>query len=255
MVDKLIDVNNPYTQMQQSRYNYLADFDAAHSGWRSNEPKSFAVTLLEAHNEYEDYKTYLWKDIPDLKQKDVLDFGCGPGRNLLKYHDTFNSIDGVDLATKNLETARQWLTSSGLTADKFKLYKNDGITLMGIPSQSYDVVMSTICLQHISVYDIRFNLLKEFHRVLRPNGYVTLQFLYTAKKPNTVKYYDNKYDADDSNGAYDCVVENPDYIKSDLEKLGFTNFNYYIRPSIEVLGGVRNDFSDWEWIFINAQKI
>ena len=240
--------------MQQATYNRLADYDASFLGWGADEPKEFGVVLLEAHNEYEDYKTYLWKDITDLKNKDVLDFGCGPGRNLLKYHDTFRSIDGVDLALKNLYTARRWLAGKGLDTNKFKLYKNDGVSLAGIPSEAYDVVMSTICLQHISVYDIRYNLLKEFHRVLRPGGYVTLQLLYTAKKPNTVAYHVNKYDADDSNGAYDCVVENPDFVKKDLEEIGFTNFNYYIRPSIEVLGGVRNEFSDWEWIYINAQK-
>lgn len=241
--------------MQQLRYDHLANYDSSFLGWNAGEPKEFGVVLLEAHNDAEDYKTYLWKDITDLKNKDVLDFGCGPGRNLLKYHDTFRSIDGVDLALKNLYIARRWLAANGLNPDNFKLYKNNGVDLDGIPSESYDVVMSTICLQHISVYDIRYSLMKEFHRVLRPGGYVTFQMLYSAKKPNTVKYYENKYDADDSNGAYDCVVEDAEYVKKDLEQIGFTNFNSYVIPTIEVLGGKRNDFSDWEWIFINAQKI
>lgn len=28
----------------------------------------------------------------------VLDFGCGPGRNIVKYNKRFNRIDGVDIA-------------------------------------------------------------------------------------------------------------------------------------------------------------
>lgn len=247
--------DNPYTRTQQEKYNGLAIYDGSEPGWDPGQQERFAVAILKAHNSHKDYETYLWKDIPDLTSKDVLDFGCGPGRNLIHYAHTFRSIDGVDLAAGNLDLARRWLRTNGLNPDLFKLYKNDGVNLNGIPDSSYDIVMSTICMQHISVYDIRYQLMKEFYRVLRPSGFITLQLLYTAEKPNTVKYYDNYYDAKDTNGAHDCLVENPDYVKKDLEQIGFTNFKYYIRPSAELLGGKIGPMTDNEWIYVNAQKV
>lgn len=247
MTDK-INADNIYTRTQQAKYNQLASHDAGPG-------RGFSDAILRAHNGHEDYRIFLWKDIPDLSSKDVLDFGCGPGRNLVFYANTFKSIDGVDLAQENLELAKEWLSSAGLDVNKFKLYKNDGVSLDGIPDNSYDVVMSTICFQHISVYDIRYQLLKEFYRVLRPGGYITLQLLLDSEKPGTVKYYDNFYGAGDTNGAHDCTVENPEYVKSDLEKIGFTNFHHYIRPSAELLGGKIGPMTDNNWLYVNAQKV
>ena len=241
---------NLYTKMQQKIYDKLAAKDAVQRGFLPNEQKSGMVLGLEAHNNCEEYEN-LWKDISDLESKDVLDFGCGPGRNLIHYHNIFKSIDGVDLAEKNLTTARKWIRGAGLDPIKFRLFKNDGVSLDCIHDESYDVIMSTICMQHISVHEIRYGLLEEFYRVLRPSGYVTLQFLLTADKPGTVKYYDNYYDASDTNGAADCVVENPEYVEKDLEAIGFTNFHSYIRPAAEVMG----PSTDKEWVFINAQKV
>lgn len=235
-----------YANMQQDKYNALAEFDSG----GGLEITGFAKQFLTAHNNNPDYE-YLWKDIPNWKEKDVLDFGCGPGRNLVKYHDRFRSIDGVDIAEKNLEMARRWLARENLNPYNFKLYKNNGVDIREVPTQSYNIVMSTICLQHISAHETRFGLLQEFYRVLRPGGYVTFQMLFTSEKPGTVKYYDNQWDVNDTNGAADCLVENPEYVKSDLEKIGFTNFHYYLCPAN---GGHRSKMEDWEWIFVNAQK-
>jgi ubiquinone/menaquinone biosynthesis C-methylase UbiE len=245
---KKIDANNTYTQTQQAKYNQLAAHDAGGG-------RGFSDAILRAHNGHEDYKTFLWKDIPDLSSKDVLDFGCGPGRNLVFYANTFKSIDGVDLARQNLEMAYQWLAEEGFDVSKFKLFETNGVDLSNIPDESYDVVMSTICLQHISVHEIRYQLLEEFYRILRPNGFITVQLLLDSEKPGTVKYYDNLYDAGDTNGAHDCTVENPEYVKSDLEKIGFTNFHHYIRPSAELLGGKIGPMTDNNWLYVNAQKV
>jgi len=247
----MINPNNQYTKLQQHIYDGLALDDAGQIGFRPNEPKSGMVQGLMDHNDHLDYEIYLWKDISDWKSKIVLDFGCGPGRNLIKYHDRFQQIDGVDIAQQNLEIAQRWIKGSGLDLRNFKLIKNNGIDLKEIEDESYDVVMSTICLQHISVYEIRFNLLKEFYRVLRPNGYITLQLLLSSDKPGTVKYYDNHYDAQGTNGAADCVVENIEYVKDDLEKNGFGMFHSYVRPT--AIKG--RPSMDNEWLFVNAQKV
>lgn len=240
----MIDADNNFTKLQQQEYDRLArlDVDRNHNG-----------NILQIYDEY--FASHLWRYIPNIRDKDVLDFGCGPGRNLIYYHNKVKSIDGVDIAELNLETARQWIRNNGWNVAQFNLYKNDGVSLYPILDNSYDVVMSTICMQHISVYDIRFNLLREFHRVLRPGGHVTLQFLYSTQKPNTVSYWSNIADVIGTNGAADCVVSNVDWVIGDLEKIGFNNCNHHITQAFTSDGLAPRSTDDGEWLFITGQKL
>jgi SAM-dependent methyltransferase len=240
----MIDSNNTFTRTQQQVYDHLAELD---------KDRDTNGNVLQIYDDY--FAAHLWRSIPDLATKDVLDFGCGPGRNLIYYHGKVKSIDGVDLAAKNLDTARRWITNNGWDVSQFKLYKNDGVRLGEIPSDSYDVVMSTICMQHISVHEIRQNLLQEFHRVLRPNGMVTLQFLYSTDKPNTVDYFDNRYDAPSTNGAADCVVGDVRHVINDLSSAGFTTVSYHITQAFTSDGLPPTRHDDKEWLFITGQKV
>lgn len=235
--------------MQQTWYDHLAQVDSIRDG----SGQLIQPRVIEVYNEY--FEQRLWRYIPNLRDKDVLDFGCGLGRNLVYYTGKVNLIDGVDIAEHNLELIREWLRVKNYNVDDYKLYKNDGVSLNGIPSNSYDVVMSTICLQHISVHSIRYNLLSEFYRVLRDNGYITLQFLYSTEKPNTVEYFSDVWDAEGTNGARDCVVGDVSNVISDLKKIGFTNFNYFIDQAFTSDGLPPTPVDDREWLFITAQKM
>lgn len=240
----MINKENKYTQMQQMWYDGLAVLD-------SN--RNINGNPLQMYDEY--YAQRLWRYIPDLQDKDVLDFGCGPGRNLIYYTGKVKSIDGVDIAARNLVTAREWIINNNFDINKYRLYKNDGVSLDVIDDEMYDIVMSTICLQHISVYSIRSNLLSEFNRVLKPNGYVTLQFLYSTDKPNTVDYFSDFWDADGTNGARDCVVGDVTHVITDLEKAGFGNIEYFIDQAFTSNGLPPTSVDDKEWLFVTGQKL
>lgn len=244
----MIQANNSYTQMQQQWYDELAWMDSGRDGnGILSQPQ-----VLTVYDQY--YFDRLWRFIPDISNKKVLDFGSGLGRNLVFYTGKVKSIDGVDIAERNLSLTKEWLSFNGFDLDNYKLYKNDGVSLNGVPSTSYDIVMSTICLQHISVHQIRYNLLSEFHRVLNSNGYVTLQFLYNTNKPNTVDYFSNDLTVTGTNGARDCVVKDVSNVIGDLEKIGFTNINYFIDQAFTSDGLPPKDVDDKEWLFITAQK-
>lgn len=199
-----------------------------------------------ALNNYADFE-YLFKDIEDLEDKIVLDFGCGPGRNLVLYGNTVKRIDGVDIADNNLTAARIFLKSEDLDLKDFTLYKCNGYDLSDIEDSKYDLVISTITFQHICVYDIRFNYLKEFYRILKPNGQISIQMGFGKNNREARDYYENFYEASATNGFYDTRVDRIEQIKNDLDKIGFTNFNYHIRPPGP------GDFHE-NWIFFNAQK-
>lgn len=235
--------------MQQAWYDHLAEMD----GRRDDAGRWLYPLNLIGYDAY--YEQRMWRYIPELHTKDVLDFGCGVGRNLVYYTGKARSIDGVDIAEKNLQLARDWLRIKNYNVASYRLYKNDGVSLNGIPDEMYDVVMSTICMQHISVYSIRYNLLSEFYRVLRNNGYITIQFLYSTDKPNTVDYFSETWDAQGTNGARDCVVGDVNNVILDLEKIGFTNFNYFVDQAYTSNGLPPTPVDDKEWLFITAQKI
>jgi SAM-dependent methyltransferase len=204
------------------------------------------VGNFHAQNAWRDYDDFLFRDIEgDLKTKTVLDFGCGPGRNLVKFNNLFKRIDGVDISRINLENAQVWAGYNNIATTSV-LFLCNGVNLNGIQDQSYDIVMSTICMQHICVYTIRLNYLKEFYRVLKAGGRVTIQMGF-GEKNSACEYYDNKYDATATNGDCDTKVTDPAQLEQDLTSIGFTDFKYYIRP----VGP--GDYHE-NWIFFSALK-
>ena len=232
--------NNKYTIMQKTQYENNAKEWSIHN-------LSPVVGSFNQHNIWKDYE-FLFKDIENVEQKKCLDFGCGPGRNLVKYARKFKRIDGVDIAQKNLDNAALWIKHNNLDPQDHTLFLCNGVDLNGIGDAEYDIVMSTICMQHICVYDIRLNYLQEFYRVLKDGGHITIQMGYGTPSPKTVDYYDNYYDALTTNRGCDTSISNYTQVEIDLVSIGFKNFTYYIRPTGP------GDFHPY-WIFFNAQKI
>ena len=233
--------DNKYTKMQQSQY----DCDA---GLWTTEHRDPVVGTFDLHNAWTDYE-YLFSSIPKetWPELDVLDFATGPGRNLVLYHNRFRSIDGVDISDVNLSNAEKWIAHNSLDTSKFRLYSCNGVDLSEIPDARYDVVMSTIAMQHICVYDIRYQYLKEFFRVLRPGGWVTLQMGFGSPHPATVPYHTNHYDAERTNRGCDVEVASPSQLEDDLLSIGFKEFEYTLRPK-----GPGDCHP--QWIFFNARK-
>lgn len=212
-----------YSSMQLESYNREASL------W-SIDHRDAVVGTFDLHNQWPDYEK-LFVDLPETTNMDVLDFGTGPGRNLVKYANRFKSMDGVDICGKNIENAKIWIEHNKLDSTKFGLYTCNGINLENISSNRYDLVMSTICMQHICVYEIRKNYMKEFLRVLRPGGYISIQMGFGTPSPLSVSYYENYYDASSTNRGCDVAISNPDEIKNDLYDLGFIDFKYHLGPT------------------------
>lgn len=233
----MVDEDNKYTKMQKNQYDLEAH------AW-STENRDPVVGSFDLHNNWKDYDDFLFKNV-DTTNKLALDFGCGPGRNIVKFANRFAAIDGVDISEINLHNAKLWCEKSGGPVPN--LFQNNGIDLSIINSSKYDIVFSTICLQHICVYDIRFSFLKEFYRILQPGGHLCCQMGFGTNHPCTVGYFDNNYDATVTNSGCDTRVEDSKQIEIDLEKIGFKDFSYDIRP-------VGPGDLHTNWIFFRATK-
>lgn len=216
-----MDPNNKYTKMQQNQY----DVEAA--TW-TIENKDPVVGSFDKHNNWSDYDNFLFKNI-NTAGKIALDFGCGPGRNIVKFTNQFQRIDGADISQVNLDNAITWCKANNVNVPR--LFNNNGVDLSTIESEYYDVVFSTICLQHICVHEIRFNFLKEFYRILKPGGVICLQMGFGPGHIRTVGYFDNNYDAQQTNSGHDTRIDSPDELEKDLSQIGYHSFEYDIRPT------------------------
>ena len=233
---------NSYAAMQQTYYEKAA------SQWSINDI-DHVVGSFHAHNNHADYQEFLVGGFPNPKEMTVLDFGCGPGRNLVRFGPQFKRMDGVDISANNLTNAKLWLEHNKLWQDDIQLIQCNGLTLGAIKDNSYDLVISSITMQHICSHTIRFNYLKEFFRVLKPDGWISIQMGFGPKVDERQKaqYYDDLYNAEGTNGWSDTMVTDVNQVASDLDKIGFRNFVANIRP---VGPGDKHP----NWIFFRGQK-
>jgi ubiquinone/menaquinone biosynthesis C-methylase UbiE len=232
----MLESTNKYTQMQLNQYNSLA------SGW-SEENRDPVVGSFDAHNQWADYEN-LFTNIHNQSEKIGLDFACGPGRNIVKYSNRFKRLDGVDISPVNIENAKKYISSNSIESN---LYVSNGVGIDCIESNTYDFVMSTIALQHICVYDIRYSIMKDIYRILKDGGIFTAQMGFGSPSPATVGYYENYYDADGTNRTCDVCIETTAQLEKDLFEIGFKDFNY-------VIGPVGPGDIHPNWIYFNCTK-
>ena len=104
------------------------------------------------------------------RRETALDFGCGVGRLTQALCSWFDRCSGVDIAPSMIDLARQHNTY-GIRCEYFLNTQND---LRIFPDRSFDFVYSSIVLQHMEPrYSTGY--IREFVRVLRPNGLVVFQ--------------------------------------------------------------------------------
>lgn len=236
-----------YMYMQQTIYQHQARKSKyANPKDRQDE---LVVGNYDAHNNWPDNDLFLMKYIDEsYKNKVALDFACGPGRCIIKYHDRFSRIDGVDISQNNLENAKENILKAGFAVPN--LYVSLGNDLGKAPDNAYDFVFSMIAMQHICVHEIRFNILKNIHKALKSGGRLSIQMAYgtdESRHLGSVGYYDNYYDALSTNSQHDCRVEDFRQVERDLSQIGFRNFEHWIRPA-----GPGSTYENW--IYFTAIK-
>jgi SAM-dependent methyltransferase len=227
--------SNPYTAMQRGFYDregVTGNMNRENHRHHTTNPDYWTILVGETED-------------PSYKEKTGLDFGCGCGRNVQNLIGRFKRMDGVDISPVLVEQARANILRDGHSTESFQLYTCDGVSLNGIPDDEYDFLMSTIVLQHIAVYQIRYNYMKEFLRVLKPGGRLSFQMGF-GRRVGSTPYYENNYSSTTTNGGNDVSVTDPSQLTKDLADIGFTEVEFVIREPF--------DDHHEKWIFVKAKK-
>ncbi len=146
-------------------------------------PESGVVGHYDFHENfpYETNLLHLYGDIrkpifSNFGDQTAFDIACGEGRMVRRMRRYFDKVDGADISPSMIELARARTPGSDF-------WVTDGLGTGDAPSGYYDFCYCTISMQHICVFETRDLIFKDICRILKPDGQVTLQYLFSRNYP------------------------------------------------------------------------
>jgi len=164
MNNALLKLNNEYTMLHYPLYGSEGD------------------SFLKAQANLTDYCMSL---LPPVKNKILLEVGCGNGVQAIHIHRKFapERIKAIDLNADNIEIAKNEAESKGIQRVDFSV--DDAHDLSTIEDNSIDIVINIESAFH---YPDKASFLKQIHRVLKPGGsFLIADILARKSKGNRLK--------------------------------------------------------------------
>lgn len=136
------------------------------------------------HNAYYDRPNTL-SLIGEVEGKSILDAACGPGKYAEILMAKGAAVTGFDISPRMVQLAKERNKNKGT------FFVHDlGEPLIKLESQTYDIVLCALAMHYLEDWTLA---IKEFHRVLKPNGHLVISiehpfFEYTYFK--STKYFE-----------------------------------------------------------------
>lgn len=238
-----VDVTR-YLEMERAFYADLVARSNFETEAFTRTDSSELVVGSYVHHEGVDYERWLLSGVSSRPGALALEYGCGPGRMLLRLAPRFARIDGIDISPEVLEVAKR---RTARLASTPRLFLTDGQHVPEGTANAYDVAYSVICLQHICVYSVRRQILEGLFRALKPGGFLAFQMGYGPGHARMADYFEDYVDAPGTNGVADVGVLHPGEIAGDLARIGFSHAAYALTPT-----GPGDTHG--AWIFVRALK-
>ena len=137
----------------------------------------------------------------------LLDFGCGPGRDLKAFRDLGHEAVGLEGSARFAAMAREYSSCEVLEQDFLRL---------DLPSARFDGVFANASLFHVPARDLP-RVLRELHAALKPGGVL---FSSNPRGTNEEGWNRGRY------GAYHDLEAWRRY----LVEAGYAELDHYYRP-------------------------
>ena len=144
--------------------------------------------------------------LPKNQKLKILDFGCGPGRDLMQFKKLGHEVIGLEGSPAFCEMARSY---SGC-----EVWQQDFLKL-NLPAECFDGIFANASLFHVPSQELP-RVLREFHAALKKNG-----VLFTSNPRGSEEGWEGN--------RYGNFMEFGEYRKI-LEKTGFEVVRHYYRP-------------------------
>jgi len=132
-------------------------------------PRSYS----EAQYEWAKTNLALFASHINLKDKDVLDAGCGLGGKTVYYaQNGCKSIIGIDMDEIRINYSKQFAESKETSNVQFK---TADLNALPFDSNKFDIIFLNDVVEHLRK-PILMNAFKECKRVIKPNGRICLEF-------------------------------------------------------------------------------
>ena len=191
----------------------------------------------------------------------ISDFGCGPGRMVNRAKKIFNTVDGIDISEYAIDYARTHFPGS-------TFYISSGIDVGESPDDHYDLIFSTIAIQHIPCKSIRKNIFRGIYNSLKPGGYMSIQIAYHPTMTAGVWSADTEHASYDSdfwnakatNGHADMIINKNDIttLEADLFEIFNSVPNFYFENVSNKYANLNGSYHApyWaeDWLFIQVRK-
>ncbi len=163
--------------------------------------------------------------LPKHKSLDILDFGCGPGRDICTFKSLGHHPVGLEGSQAFCQMAYQ-LSGCPVLHQQF--------LSLELPASSYDGIFANASLFHVPGQELP-RVLADLHRALRPGG-----ILFSSNpRGNAEGWQGQRY------GHYMEIETSKAY----FEQAGFEIIHYYYRPS-----GVLQNQQPWLAIVCQRPK-
>lgn len=179
------------------------------------------------HNAYYDRPNTLGL-MPDVEGKSILDAACGPGKYAEILLAKGAEVTGVDISAEMIKLARQ------RNKDKGKFFTHDlSLPMNMFADESFHIVLCALALHYIEDWTLT---IREFHRVLKPDGLLVISIEHPFFEYNyfkSEKYFDVEHVTCTWNGFGKPTAMNS--FRRPLSEclLPLTNNGFYIDKLIE----------------------
>ena len=140
----------------------------------------------------------------------ILDFGCGPGRDLMAFKTLGHEAIGLDATPAFVEMAKQ---TTGC-----EVWQQNFLNL-DLPNQYFDGVFANASLIHVPQASME-NVLRNLYNCLVVGGVIVMSLARGAGEGFESRVTGDRYT---SFGEYETIVPH-------LENAGFTTDHHYYRP-------------------------